>query len=526
MEDLTLRGAAYPGDTWRPPQPEAAPSEATRQRPRRPSAGPIQRVRRLAMTKEGRRPVVAGAVICTLLCALISRPAYADPNGTTVPDSGVRPVPAGPLQLPGQGGTASTDNGTQLGPPVLGPLGNQIMTETVAVQTMEGQATQARLDYERARDTAAAAEQTWREAADRTAQLRAKADVAAADAYKTATGLGPYSSFAGGLHKFSVLAPGLGPIPGGEAAARDLLRAEKEEKAAHDAFLLANSVEQTSRTKSDNLKASLDQRSAALVDLRRRNAAEVARIEAQRDAYEQSLGGANLADNTNIDGMQANPLALAAVARALSKLGSPYLWGAEGPDRFDCSGLAYWAYKIGPGANASLALPRVANDMYHGTPAVPATRVGRGDLLLPGDLVFFASNLSDWHSIFHMGIYIGGGRMVHAPTTGDFVKISPVMWSRFFGATRIYTAVPKATTPASQPGPTSTSVSPSHSASPSQSSSSSAPASRSAPPSPGPIPSPRPIGSSSPSGTTTSQSSGQSAPAAVTTSGGSPTPTP
>jgi cell wall-associated NlpC family hydrolase len=317
--------------------------------------------------------------------------------------------------------------------------------------------------------------------------------------------------------------PGLGALPGGEAAARDLLRAEREERAAHDAYLLANSAEQSSRTKSENLKTTLDQRSAALLDLRNRNAAEVARIEAQRDAYEQSLGGANLADNTSIDGMQASAAALAAVARALSKLGSPYLWGAEGPDRFDCSGLAFWSYKIGPGANASLALPRVANDMYHGTPAVPATRFGRGDLLLPGDLVFFATDSSDWHTIYHMGIYIGGGRMVHAPSTGDVVKISPVMWSRFFGATRIYKPVPKSTTPA--PPPTSASPGASHSTSPSPSTSTrvSSRPSGSASGSTSPVASRSPSPSASPS---TSPAAGQTSPAAVTSGSGSTSPSP
>ena len=61
--------------------------------------------------------------------------------------------------------------------------------------------------------------------------------------------------------------------------------------------------------------------------------------------------------------------------------------------------------------------------------------------LLPGDLIFFASG-SSWQSVHHVGMYLGGGKMVHAPTTGDVVKVSTVWWSRFYAATRVYGAVP------------------------------------------------------------------------------------
>jgi cell wall-associated NlpC family hydrolase len=541
MNDLTLRAAAFPGDSWRPPQPEAALYQPRRrgQRPR-----PIARTRRAIVAKLTGRPVAATAATCTLICALLAPPAYADPAGTGVPDAGVRPLPAGPVQFPGLGTTGPTNTGPQAGAPVYGPLGTQIMSEEIAVGTLEGQALQASLDYETARDTAASAEQAWQTAVDNTAELRVKADSAAADAYKAAAGLpGPYGDLVDDLHKLSVLAPGLSSQPGGEGAARDLLRAEREEQAAHDAFLLANSFAQTAKTKADSLGAQRAQRTAALADLKSRNSAELARVEAQRQAYEQSLGGANLADNSSVDGMQANPAALAAVARALSKMGAPYLWAAEGPDRFDCSGLAYWSYKIGPGANASLALPRVANEMYHATPAVPATRFARGDLLLPGDLVFFATSSSDWRTIYHMGIYIGGGRMVHAPSTGDVVKISPVMWSRFFGATRIYKAVPKQTsTPPVQPGPTTASASASATATPgntdsstSASTSTSTSASSSSSSSSG---SSSGTGTGSSTGSTTStgpstgssssgsHSGGSSAPASASTTSPSPSPAP
>ena len=107
-----------------------------------------------------------------------------------------------------------------------------------------------------------------------------------------------------------------------------------------------------------------------------------------------------------------------AVDAALSRLGKPYVWGATGPDSFDCSGLLLWAY-----AKAGVTLPRnSAAQAQFGTP-VPR------DQLQPGDLVAYYSPVS------HIGMYLGDGKMVHAPTSGDVVKISPLQ-SQYAGATR------------------------------------------------------------------------------------------
>ena len=119
---------------------------------------------------------------------------------------------------------------------------------------------------------------------------------------------------------------------------------------------------------------------------------------------------------------------------ALAQLGEPYLWGAEGPNRWDCSGLMWAAYRS------------VAARRFRGSPATSTRRPSRSTVaataLLPGDLLFFSSSPTDASKIHHVGMYIGGGQMVHAPTTGDVVKISTVWWSRFFAATRVVGAVP------------------------------------------------------------------------------------
>lgn len=94
---------------------------------------------------------------------------------------------------------------------------------------------------------------------------------------------------------------------------------------------------------------------------------------------------------------------------AAGKLGAPYVWGATGPDSFDCSGLTSWAY-----AQAGVSLPRTSQAQ-----ASAGTRVGR-DQLAPGDLVFYYSGLT------HVGIYAGNGQIIHAPRTGSVVSYAPL----------------------------------------------------------------------------------------------------
>jgi len=111
------------------------------------------------------------------------------------------------------------------------------------------------------------------------------------------------------------------------------------------------------------------------------------------------------------------------VGVAMSQLGTAYVWAGSSPGGFDCSGLVMWAY-----AQVGVSLPHSSYGQYgYG---VPVSR----DQLQPGDLVFF-------DGLGHVGIYIGGGQFVHAPHTGDVVKISSLSegWytSTYVGARRI-----------------------------------------------------------------------------------------
>ncbi|MEU2053446.1 C40 family peptidase [Streptomyces bungoensis] len=112
--------------------------------------------------------------------------------------------------------------------------------------------------------------------------------------------------------------------------------------------------------------------------------------------------------------------AAAAVAYAYRKLGSPYVWGASGPDAFDCSGLAQAAYR-----SAGISLPRTTYQQINA-----GRRVSRSQLQ-PGDLVFFYSGIS------HVGIYVGDGRMIHAPNPSAPVRLAPVDEMPFAGAARV-----------------------------------------------------------------------------------------
>jgi peptidoglycan DL-endopeptidase CwlO len=95
------------------------------------------------------------------------------------------------------------------------------------------------------------------------------------------------------------------------------------------------------------------------------------------------------------------------VRAALSRLGRPYVWGATGPDQFDCSGLVQWAYR-----QAGVQLERTTYDQIDDGIAVPRSHIR------PGDLVFPHTG--------HVQLAIGNGMVVEAPYTGATVRVTPL----------------------------------------------------------------------------------------------------
>ena len=117
-----------------------------------------------------------------------------------------------------------------------------------------------------------------------------------------------------------------------------------------------------------------------------------------------------------------------AISTAMAQIGLPYVWGGDGPTNgdagFDCSGLTTFSY-----AAAGVSLPRTAHTQYYKGPHVP-----QGAALQPGDLVFYGTPAK----VHHVGMYLGDGKMVNAPTFGKPVQTAFYRYSGddYLGATR------------------------------------------------------------------------------------------
>ncbi|MFD5480107.1 C40 family peptidase [Streptomyces hawaiiensis] len=142
--------------------------------------------------------------------------------------------------------------------------------------------------------------------------------------------------------------------------------------------------------------------------------------DAERDAYGRAsrsgrpgmpdLGGATAASGRGS----------AAVAAARSALGRPYVWGANGPSGFDCSGLMQWSY-----AQAGVSLPRTSQAQRYAGRQVPLSEAR------PGDLVVYRGDAS------HVGMYMGNGQVIHAPYPGAPVRYDPVGMMPVSSVTRV-----------------------------------------------------------------------------------------
>jgi cell wall-associated NlpC family hydrolase len=197
-----------------------------------------------------------------------------------------------------------------------------------------------------------------------------------------------------------------------EALERTLQTREAEQVALHeDAEQRARSIEADIR-KQEQYLASLD--------------AEVKQLIAEEKERQRQLAAARAAElarqsaNSPAGRAAADPGSLGSghpevVAIAMKYLGVPYAWGGASPTGFDCSGLCVYVYgKIG------ISLPRTSASQYKSGKHIDANRL---DLLIPGDLVFFGTD-GDPSRVHHVGIYVGSGNFIHAPQTGDVVKVS------------------------------------------------------------------------------------------------------
>jgi cell wall-associated NlpC family hydrolase len=203
-----------------------------------------------------------------------------------------------------------------------------------------------------------------------------------------------------------------------EAAIAELLSAQAQLKADR-ADLLAQQ---------ERLSAGMAEVEAAKKEAEAKNAAvraQIARFNADEfEAWNTSRSGVR--EGLGCDDLiivEPNATAAKVIDYACSKLGSPYGWGDEGPNSFDCSGLTLAAYKA-----AGITLPRIAADQSHIGQRISLSQAR------PGDLVFYRGTQSPGH----VAIYIGDGLRIHAPHTGDYVRIATLRESTVTAVVRVY----------------------------------------------------------------------------------------
>ncbi|MFF7895900.1 NlpC/P60 family protein [Streptomyces sp. NPDC007907] len=141
---------------------------------------------------------------------------------------------------------------------------------------------------------------------------------------------------------------------------------------------------------------------------------------AERDAYDRASRSGRPGMPDLFGATAASGRGSVAVAAARSALGKPYVWGANGPSGFDCSGLMQWSY-----AQAGVSLPRTSQAQRYAGRQIPLSEAR------PGDLVLYRGDAS------HVGMYMGNGQVIHAPYPGAPVRYDPVGMMPVSSVTRV-----------------------------------------------------------------------------------------
>jgi len=373
-----------------------------------------------------------------MLAAMPATVALADPPGVTAPPAGgSRPdgsVP--PPNVPGTG-TGLPPTGTSI--PGVGPLASQIQTKNIELAKLAEQTKAAGIDLVNRNQLVTASLTQLTEAQGIVDALEtAVADLAAkkyTDSGETPLDFG--------------LTPGSSDSDDLTSQLADARTTLDETQAAYDA---ATAAQTRSAERDSTLRTSYEKLNTEVTKLVKENQKAILDAEKAREEFAKGYSGKF---GEKVKGYSAGPKAIKAVQWALKQLGDPYVWSEEGPDAFDCSGLVWASYR-----SVGISLPRIANDQYHQTSDEP---IGV-EYLLPGDLIFYGDRQGDWTSVYHVGMYIGDGKMVQAPTAGDVVKVSPVWFDDYFGATRVVKAVKgdgdDITPPPSSPSPSPSTPSP------------------------------------------------------------------
>ncbi|MFI1799267.1 NlpC/P60 family protein [Streptomyces sp. NPDC020379] len=185
---------------------------------------------------------------------------------------------------------------------------------------------------------------------------------------------------------------------------------------AQDALNAQQTLAAQQKQQRDDVRKSLDQVEKMLASLTGEQLSELRKLE-QKDigeAQRKLLASGRL-------GRSAMPSALGgkALEYAYQQIGKPYVWGAAGPESFDCSGLTSQAW-----AHAGDIIPRTSQEQWKSLPKVPLDRIR------PGDLVVYFEGAT------HVAIYIGNGLVIQAPRPGATVKVSPIAANPLLGVVR------------------------------------------------------------------------------------------
>ena len=169
------------------------------------------------------------------------------------------------------------------------------------------------------------------------------------------------------------------------------------------------------KKKNNQLQSSIDESKSKISDTQSSLDSFLSSVVVTQPSSSGSSGSTTIKPSANVP--TTNKYGSTVVAVAYSKLGCPYVWGASGPNSFDCSGLVMWCY-----AQAGVSLDHYSGSQGQSGAVIPLSQAQPGDIL--------------WKS-GHVGIYIGNGQYIHAPQTGDVVKIASNV-SRFTCAVRPY----------------------------------------------------------------------------------------
>lgn len=374
------------------------------------------------------RDAVLCAVAAVILVGASPVPVFADPGDGDVPDHGARPE--GDVGVAGSDPVPEAGEGPAVGPGITrGPYATRIGEMAKNVAELGQRTVAAESEAELRRGQVGTAYQSWEESASDAAELADLAADLAAEAYQDATAaevdlFAEYQELFE-LHPDLVYDDADDVRERATSAATSAATARASLDAARTSAAIAEGTYET-------LAEQLEEDNAELEDLIAENALAV-ELEEQRSQIDNRHDAGDI--GKDVDDSDADPAAHAAVEFALGQLGKPYEWGAVGPDAYDCSGLVQTAY-----GEQSVELPRVASDQFQDT----RDRGVEIEQMLPGDLIFYGDREGDWASVYHVGMYIGDGEMVHAPRPGDVVKVEPVWFADFFGAHRV---VPAAETP-------------------------------------------------------------------------------